>query len=715
MNITQITPGIISVPPNGWGATERIIWEYKIALEKIGHTCDVKFLNDVTTTDIVHIHIANLAIEASKRGIPYIFTLHDHHVVLYGKESDVYKQNLEAMKKSIISFVPAEFLVDYFSECDKVFFLSHGVNIDYFKTDNHYRKEHKLLCIANNGYINNKSYDRKGFKYAIEAAKNMNLPITIAGPENNKNFFDENPDLLKYDKLNLILKNLNDEEILNLYKEHSIFIHPSELEAGHPNLTLLEALSCSLPVVGTYNGSKKLNGLVSINRNTMSLINGIKEVIKNYPLYVDETKEIRNDYSWDVICRRLSKMYSNVKDIKKEYTTEVTKNLYLNLFKNISKNENISKKNENIKIICHFINQPFVEITGNSNKKYLIEFWDGLGNLYHSTQINSNMWTKSNCEYYTDWTIKIYCENKLIYVHKFDCQGKKVYVHLESSSLGDTLAWFPLVEEFRKKHNCDLICSTFHNDFFEKKYPEIKFIKPGTIVHDLYAMYKIGWYYNEDNTINFNKNPKNFRDQHLQKTASDILGLDFKEIKPLIDFTPSSNPVEKKYFCIANHSTAQSKYWNNSTGWQDVVDYLKDNNYEVVLLSKEPDGYMGNKNPIGVIKLEDKSLYEIMNYLYHSEGFIGLGSGLSWLAWALNKKVFLISGFSRPNCEMKDCIRIFTPNTDTTCNGCFNDFRLDPSDWNWCPKFKGTDREFECTKSITSETVIDQLKKFFVN
>jgi len=53
----------------------------------------------------------------------------------------------------------------------------------------------------------------------------------------------------------------------------------------------------------------------------------------------------------------------------------------------------------------------------------------------------------------------------------------------------------------------------------------------------------------------------------------------------------------KKQVCIAIHGTAQSKYWNNKDGWQEVVDYLKSKGYEVLLISKEHDGYMTNKHP----------------------------------------------------------------------------------------------------------------------
>ena len=66
MKITQITPGLISIPPNGWGAIEKVIWNYKLQFEEMGHVCDIKYLNDVdvNNTDIIHLHVANLGIEA---------------------------------------------------------------------------------------------------------------------------------------------------------------------------------------------------------------------------------------------------------------------------------------------------------------------------------------------------------------------------------------------------------------------------------------------------------------------------------------------------------------------------------------------------------------------------------------------------------------------------------------------------------------------------
>jgi hypothetical protein len=37
-------------------------------------------------------------------------------------------------------------------------------------------------------------------------------------------------------------------------------------------------------------------------------------------------------------------------------------------------------------------------------------------------------------------------------------------------------------------------------------------------------------------------------------------------------------------------------------------------------------------------------------------------------------------------------------------------YKFDRGDWYWCPVFKGTERQFECHKSITAEMVIDQIQ-----
>jgi autotransporter strand-loop-strand O-heptosyltransferase len=371
---------------------------------------------------------------------------------------------------------------------------------------------------------------------------------------------------------------------------------------------------------------------------------------------------------------------------------------------NINKNNIIEIQNS---LFINFIGGAFVEIRGNKPAEYHIKFINTKTNtIAYETTIKNNMWSRCSIEYQVDWKIEVYENGKLWKTHIYDASNKKVYISMDSKALGDTLAWMPYIDEFRKQHNCKVICSTFHNDLFKETYTEIEFVNPGTNVENLYAMYVIGLYYTENNINNYFKNPLDTKKQPLQKIASDILGLPYTEIKPKLKI----KEVQKEpQVTIAIHGTTQAKYWNNSNGWQDVVDWLKLKGYTVKLLSRESSGYMGNLHPTGIEQHPPGPLSDLMDEMLKSELFIGIGSGLSWLSWALGVKTVLISGFSYEWAEMQDCARISTP--IGKCSGCFNRSRLDAGDWNWCPDHKGTERQFECSKSITSDVVIEELKK----
>ena len=335
INVIQVATGTITIPPNGWGAIERIIWAYKQELEKNGDIVDIQYVNQVDKkpNTIVHAHIANLALDCKKKGIPYVFSLHDHHTEWYGRDSYCYKHNLEAIKGSIISFTHAEHLVDYFEETDKLFYLSHGADTNFFKPNYDLQNNHSLLMLANNGLAGNSGIDRKGFRYGIEAAKELGLPITIAGHPDNQKFFDIHTDLLNYDKLTLKLTNPSDEETRELYQSHSIFLHPSFLEAGHPNLTLLEAASSCIPIVGTYRGSKHFYGMWVIPEcSTENVIHGIKETILTYDYRREEMFSNRELLDWKYVGEKLRKFYENVIKVNEKYTSEKTKQLYINLY-----------------------------------------------------------------------------------------------------------------------------------------------------------------------------------------------------------------------------------------------------------------------------------------------------------------------------------------------------------------------------------------------
>jgi autotransporter strand-loop-strand O-heptosyltransferase len=383
-------------------------------------------------------------------------------------------------------------------------------------------------------------------------------------------------------------------------------------------------------------------------------------------------------------------------------------NKYVNFYKSV-KDLPITSQTKFIpkpEIIQYFVNNPFLEIKGESNSKFKVEFYDESGRCHYSEELSSNHWIRLNRQYFTKWNTKIWESGKLIYDNTLDLKGKKVFIALESSSLGDTLAWVPYIREFKDKNKCHLVVSTFMNNLFRDTYPDIEFVEPGTSVSGLYAMYKLGWFY-KDGEFDLSRNPNDFRIIPLQKTASDILGLEYKETRALLKFP---NGKKEKKVGIGIHSTAQAKYWNNPTGWQDVVDYLKSKGYDVVLYSRENDGYMGNNHPVGIRKFEsDGTIESVINDMATCEFFVGLGSGLSWLSWSIGLPTVLISGFSQEYSEtITNTYRVINK---SVCHGCFNSHRLDSGDWNWCPIYKNTERQFECTKEITSQMVIDKINE----
>lgn len=356
--------------------------------------------------------------------------------------------------------------------------------------------------------------------------------------------------------------------------------------------------------------------------------------------------------------------------------------------------------------ICHFVDGPFIDITGDPNDKgyYQIDFLDPDNEAaVHQTTLSINCWTRPFRKYFTNWLVKVRRNGVLKFEHKFDLKGKNVLIGFDTKSIGDTIAWIPAVEEFRKKYNCNVVVSTFWNKLFEghDSYKNLSFVPPGSKVENLYASYSIGCY-----TGDFNKNLYDWRTVPLGKVASDILGVEYKEIITDLVFTPLSNPMKEKYVTLSEHSTFSCKYWQRENGWQDVVDYLNSIGYKVVVVSKEPT------NLKNIINRTNRSIEDTINTIYYSEAILTVSTGPAWIAWALRKPVIMISGFSEPFSEFTtNCERIINREV---CNSCFNDvnngFTTNSDVW-VCPRHVGTERQFECTKKITPEMVIESINK----
>ena len=477
----------------------------------------------------------------------------------------------------------------------------------------------------------------------------------------------------------------NDVELF--YQASDLLIHPSLLELNP--LAIKEATSYDLPVflndLDTYNGSYDLYKNVKYLK--MNSKEDSKMILDNFNIKRKDDissfgKSLSNEYE-SLLNEK------GVDDVKTSAIIPSTKIL----------------EDEKVSYNISFVDGARVEILSEKKYDFDVEIYDKENNeLVYKTILHSNNWCTTNIKYYKEYKVNVSYNGSLKIVHNFNLENKKVLIQLDSKSIGDTLAWFPYVEEFRKKHNCEIYCVTFWNSWFVKEYKDITFLEPGFKDKiDIYARYVIGWY----QPVEPNRNPIDYKTIPLQKTATDILGLEYKETRPKITIPEGVRPIKEKYVCLAQFSTASTKHWHypykdSNKGWQILVDWLNIQGYKVMVISKQKTSLKNIIDRTGDFPIEHR-----INEIKWSEFFIGIGSGLSWLAWAVGKKVVMISGFSNPICEFQtNNINVHNFNV---CNGCFNKYMFDRGDWNWCPEHKDTDRQFECSTNITPKMVIDRI------
>jgi len=294
---------------------------------------------------------------------------------------------------------------------------------------------------------------------------------------------------------------------------------------------------------------------------------------------------------------------------------------------------------------------PKVYLLGDSSEElYRIEFLrddDGEVLSKHITKGNGSL-TKGGIQWFVNWKIDVYrqVDNTLMYSEKYNPSNKVVFIKFDGFALGDNIAWIPYVEEFRKKHNCTVICSTFHNYMFKNIYPKILFVKPNTVIENVYSQYYVGA--SKDNDAYC---PINYENSSLQEMASKTLGINHIEIRPQLEHNVSfTKPkIKGKYVCISEYASHEKKHWKCDGGWQKVVDLLIKNGYQVAVISKEPTKLKNVINLTGEGSLKDRMLD-----IYHSEFYMGVSSGLAWLAWGLNTKVIMISDCTPSWCEFKE-------------------------------------------------------------
>ena len=337
------------------------------------------------------------------------------------------------------------------------------------------------------------------------------------------------------------------------------------------------------------------------------------------------------------------------------------------------------------------------------------------GNLLMNSVIEPDYGLVAPKKYFMDYRLEVHDPDtgNMLESYDMDLKDRDVLVQLPySGALGDTIAWFSYVTGFIDEHQCRAhvlmpphiaeIFKPFYKDsiIFET-WESAKALRP-------LATYYIGLFFKGDEDWQ----PVDFRTIGLARQAASILGVEhLTENEPSLDLG-APRKISERYVVVATQASSHAKCWNNPSGWRLVIKDLRERGYRVLCIDRSAEtgaGEIWHTMPNGCEDFTgDRPLQERVDIIKDADFFIGLNSGLSWLAWCCGVPVVVISGICADFGEFQTPYRVCARHV---CHGCWNDTRyeFDHSDYMWCPRHKGTNRAYECTKCISAKQVLDTI------
>ena len=380
-----------------------------------------------------------------------------------------------------------------------------------------------------------------------------------------------------------------------------------------------------------------------------------------------------------------------------------------------------------------------VEITIIDTATGTIHLKEQIGNDPHKDLI-----FQTKIKYFVRWEIIVNdtLNGKIYLDHTLNLNDEAVAIQMPIGALGDTMAWYKWIEYFAmcNKSFIDVCINPNVHEIFDIEHfliSDVKFLNKDESsfnANKYYATYRIGMFYGENKeTDDYYNQPIDYRVCGLSNIAAHILGIPyddiikFQHVKPQyderklwdIDKLKTELGIKRPYIVIATKTTCYAKHWLNPFGWLDVIDHFS-KDYDIVCIDRDLICVGQNKDnpaqtaafvtpPNCIIDAGSKPLMERLTLIKHAAAFVGLSSGLSWLAWLTETPVVMISNFTAPHNEFFTPYRIMNLGV---CNSCWNDGKekFINSDFFYCPRHRNDKKAWECQRMITSKTVIDTIQ-----
>jgi|Laugrespbdmm15sn_2_1035079.scaffolds.fasta_scaffold27609_1 glycosyltransferase involved in cell wall biosynthesis len=314
MKIVLIAPGIVAIPPPGWGAVEILIWDLKIHLEKT-YNADVVIINtphwwdiiqytNENKPDIVHIHY-----DAFWKVIPYIECKNIFITSHYGyleQKSTWFPRYHEIFK----GFLDSGAYIHCLSDGIKQVYEDHGVPKEKLYVIPNGANHHNFVFYDKPAYPDKTIYLGK-----IEPRKRQyvyqNIPFIHFVGNNADNGFDHSS--------SNYLREWSKQTLYNNLSNYANLMLLSDGEC-HP-LVVAEALICGLGVVvseyAAANLDRSLPFVTVIPNDKLNDLEYITTKTKeNQEISLNMRTAIRwyglQKFSWSYITTAYYKMYESV-------------------------------------------------------------------------------------------------------------------------------------------------------------------------------------------------------------------------------------------------------------------------------------------------------------------------------------------------------------------------------------------------------------------
>jgi hypothetical protein len=292
MKIVEAGPGIIQIPPTGFGAIERVVWELYLALGKRGHSVMMNNthpmgLDTIPRDWIIHCHWASHARHLASRGIPYAYTSHSH----------IWRQTcMEAISGAAVYLALHEGMVpDGHAGCVEI--VGNGVSgKEWYNLG--LEREKVVVSCANYS-------DRKRLEMTVELVDSLSDEWSgiIVGPGVIDGVKTKSSKVKLTDEMSA-------RELRDLFNVCSVGFHPAREEAFA--LVPMEMAACGLY---TFVSGDSYQYNWPIQR--FETVSGARADIESYFIdvatskFVRDSRKISDDtissFSWDIVAERVER------------------------------------------------------------------------------------------------------------------------------------------------------------------------------------------------------------------------------------------------------------------------------------------------------------------------------------------------------------------------------------------------------------------------